>query len=494
MAVRVIVRKVAAATGIFSLANAERDIYLLLATRFTRTLAFGSSMLILVSYFELLGYSDIAIGLFMSMTLVGDVLISLVLTLFADRMGRRKVLILGALLMTMSGIVFATASNYWVLLLAAIVGVISPGGSEIGPFRAVEESTIAYLCPSETRGDIFAWYVVFGTFGTAGSTLACGWVTQTLQDNGWTQIHAFRTVFWAYAVFGLIKATLSMFLSKRCELETPESEVPANAQVADLPDEQQPLLSAPASVPAQPESTSSKKKRPMLSPESRRTVIKLCSLFFLDSLASGMVPMSFVAGFIQRKFGTSEGELGSILSSASVLASIGNIMSASVAKRIGFVRTMVFTHLPSAVCLALFSLPDSKALSIVLLVARSSLASMDQAPRSAFISAVVLPNERTAVLGIVNTVKTSSSSLGPFITGALASGDKFWLAFVVAGCLKIAYDLSLLGLFVGSHAHTGQSAAPTQQDDRDTVAAPAETLSEHVRRPSVGATDTVQRT
>ncbi|TKA70890.1 hypothetical protein B0A55_08100 [Friedmanniomyces simplex] len=445
--------KAAQELGLITLSQCSKDIYLLLLTRFIRMFAYGSSTLILALYFAALGHSDTKIGLFMSLTLVGDVLISLALTMVADSLGRRRILILGALLMTLSGAVFATLSNYWILLLAAVVGVISPSGNEIGPFRAVEESTIAHLSDANTRSDIFAWYVVFGTLGTAGGALACGWVTQGLQAAGWSELAAFRLVFWIYAAIGLVKAGISLYLSPACEAQQAAAKPEEDPEGIDL-QEQQPFLAdgnsaAPAAAPPKPKPPPKKYGITTLSPKSRATLIRLCALFFFDSLASGMVPNSLIAFFMERKFGMPQGKLGTILAAASFVSSIGNIMASSIAKRIGLVKTMVFTHLPSAIFLALFPLPPSLVITIILLVARASLSSMDQAPRSAFLSAVVLPEERTAVMGIVNTVKTMSQSSGPLITGTLAGGGRFWVAFVVAGALKASYDIGMLTMFVG---------------------------------------------
>jgi MFS family permease len=161
-----------------------------------------------------------------------------------------------------------------------------------------------------------------------------------------------------------------------------------------------------------------------------------------------MCPNSLIAFFLSRKFNLPEGQLGSIIASAQFVSSIGNLFASAIAKRIGFVKTMVFTHLPSAIFLSLMPLPASLWLTITLLVSRASLNAMDQAPRSAFLAAVVLPDERTAVMGIVNTVKTMSQSSGPFLTGSLAESGRFWIAFVFAGALKAAYDVGLLTLFL----------------------------------------------
>jgi MFS family permease len=203
--------------GISSLLATPRDVHLLLLTRFIRMSAYGSSTLVLALYFAALGHSDTKIGLFLSLTLVGDVGISLLLTLVADSLGRRRILVAGGLLMALSGVIFATVSNYWMLLLAAVVGVISPSGNEIGPFRAIEESTLAQLTDSKTRTDIFAFYVVVGTLGGASGSLAGGWVTQVLQSAGWSDVASFRFIFWVYAGLGLCKASLTMILSSSCE-------------------------------------------------------------------------------------------------------------------------------------------------------------------------------------------------------------------------------------------------------------------------------------
>ncbi|KAK5710103.1 hypothetical protein LTR17_019165 [Elasticomyces elasticus] len=445
--------KVANELGLVTLSACSKDVYLLLLTRFIRMFAYGGSTLILALYFAALGHSDKKIGLFMTLTLVGDVAISLALTAIADSLGRRRILILGALLMTFSGIVFATVSNYWILLLAAVVGVISPSGNEIGPFRAIEESTIAHLSEASKRSDVFAWYVVFGTLGTASGALTCGWATQALQTGGWGELPAFRAVFWVYAIVGLLKAGASMYLSSACEINRPAT-APQESST-ELDEHEAFLADGNTAAAPPPDKPSIGWFGARLSPRSRATLLRLCALFFVDSLAS--------AFFMTRKFGVPEGKLGTILAAAAFVSSIGNVLASSVAKRIGLVRTMVFTHLPSAIFLALFPLPTSLVVATTLLVLRASLASMDQAPRSAFLSAVVLPGERTAVMGIVNTVKTMSQSSGPLITGTLAGTDQFWIAFVVAGALKASYDVGMLGMFV-NHRIEGEGSRSESGD------------------------------
>ncbi|KAI5358171.1 Putative major facilitator superfamily, MFS transporter superfamily [Septoria linicola] len=457
--------------GITTLLNSKKDVYILLFARLVRMVAYGSSTLILALYFAALGHSDTKIGLFMTLTLIGDVLISLLLTLVADTLGRRRILLLGAALMTFSGCIFATSSSYYILLFAAIVGVISPAGNEIGPFRAVEESTLAQLTEASTRSDVFAHYVVAGTSGAAIGSLTAGWATHALQSSGWAEQASYRVVFWLYAIIGLLKCSLTLLLSQECELPpqlTRQRQDSARGAGGNQEDEQRAFLGEHEQADEEQEAPKKLASWLQLSQKSQVNLAKLCGLFFFDSLASGMVPASLIAYFLAQKFEVSEGVLGTIMASAQFVSSLGNIFASSVSKRIGLVRTMVFTHLPSAIFLALLPAPTSLFLTIVLLVARSSLSSMDQAPRSAFLSAVVLPEERTAVMGIVNTVKTMSQSSGPLITGTLSSSKHFWLAFVLAGTLKAAYDLAMLHMFAAEPLGDRTTRPRDTMQDRET--------------------------
>ena len=453
MASTSISHRIAKEIGLVSLRNAGRDVYVLLITRYMRMVAFGSSTLILALFFETLGYSDFRIGLFMTLTLVGDVFISLGLALVADAIGKKWILVLGGALMTLAGSCFATFTHYWILVLASIVGIISPSGNEIGPFRAVEESALAQLVDPSERSDVFAWYIVIGTLGAATGSFGCGWVTQALQQHRWSANEAYRLIFWIYAGIGLMKALATLGLSRRCEVQEPPSRAEPRNNNNDQPEEEQPLLAngGPQHATQETPPPLPKKKTFAVAQLSRKSILillRLSGLFFLDSLASGMVPYTLITFYIERKFEMPEGKLGTIISAAQFMSSMGNIFASSVAKRIGLVRAMVFTHLPSAILLALIPVPPSLVLTVIILVLRASLAAMDQAPRSAFLSAVVLPEERTATMGIVNTVKTMSQSSGPLITGVLAEKGRFWIAFVVAGSLKASYDLGMLSMFV----------------------------------------------
>lgn len=459
-------RKVAAELGLLTITGAPRDVLLIFTTRFLRMAAYGSASLILALFFSSLGIPEARIGLFMTLTLLGDVALSLALTLVADAAGRRRILLLGCFGMILAGAVFAVSSNYWVLLVAAVMGVISVSGNEIGPFRAVEESVLAGLVGEDGRSDVFAWYVVVGTLGSAAGLLGAGQLVEGLKKGGWTELQAYRAVFCLYGAVGVVKGVVTMLLSTRCEVDGGATHAyqpvgaKQNGPTVATDDTEEDGDEEPAQSNSNARPLPQQKPKmgfAQLSNKTRFTLLRLCALFAIDSLASGMVPYSLINFYLDRKFHMPKSSLGDIMSVVWVMASIGNVFASAISKRIGLVKTMVFTHLPSAIFLALLPSANVVWLTVVLLVARGVLASMDQAPRSAFLSKVVAAEERTAVMGIVNVVKTLSQSGGPTVTGILAGNDRFWIAFVVAGSMKASYDLGLLTFFlkVEKQAQTG---------------------------------------
>jgi MFS family permease len=245
-------------------------------------------------------------------------------------------------------------------------------------------------------------------------------------------------------------------LSKACERkELDETAEPSDRESVD--EETRPLLAngqdeRPKTPQASNESRNLlwlKSLLPTLSPESASVVLKLCLLFGLDSFASGLTPQSWQVYFFNKKFGLSEGKLGSIFFTTSVLSAISNIAATPIARRIGLIKTMVLTHVPASIALALIPVPGTAVFAILLLFFRACTNSMDQSPRQAFLAAAVLPGERTAVMGAVNVVKTLSQSVGPAVTGVFAERSLFWMAFVVAGALKLLYDVLILAMFLG---------------------------------------------
>ncbi|UZJ53742.1 hypothetical protein CBS101457_003062 [Exobasidium rhododendri] len=459
--------RLAVVTGFTTLANSSRDAKLMCLQRFVRLFAYGSSFLILIQFLATVGsISDAQIGLFLTLTMLGDALISLCLTVVTDKIGRRNVLAFGAASMIFSGAVFAMSSNYWILVFASIVGVISPSGNEIGPFRAVEESILAQLTEKENRSDIFTWYTLFGTVGSALGAVSCGWIIQSLEEKlAWEPVSAYRVIFVIYAIVGAIKLVSILLLSPAVEAQHVTEQYQQVSQEApeqgdgDEEDEEENVPSTSSTqveAPLQPNETNSGyffSLIPYISPASRSILSKLLVLFAIDSFASGMAAPSWITYFFTTVHHLPPSSLGTLFLVTNLLATLSNFAALPLARRFGPLITMSCTHLPSAVFLALIPFPSvtptGTLLSMLFLSLRSSTSSMDQAPRQAFLSAAVLPSERTAVLGVVNVAKTLAQAGGIGISGPLADAHAWRALLGFAGALKACYDLMMLWMFIG---------------------------------------------
>ncbi|KAI0481380.1 MFS general substrate transporter [Xylariaceae sp. FL0804] len=444
--------------GLASIHEAGRDAYLIIFARTCRMFAYGTNSLILAIFFSALGMSDHQIGLFMTFTLVGDVVLGTFLTLIADRVGRRKVLVAGSVLMMLSGVVFAVFENFWILLLGAIVGVISITGGDFGPFRSIEESMISQLTTPTTRSDVLAWYVSTPLLGSSFGSEVSGRVFHYLQGkDGWSAIRAYHALFWVYAAMGLVNLLLVSLLTQSCELQVAVgsyTQVSQNETDIRGPDVVRGNLEEPFADHAETRTgtrrifgwVSSRMAR--ISAPTRSVMYKLWFLLAVDSLADGMVPYNLTNYYMDLKFKPRKSVLGDVTSASYLLGAAGAIFAGPLARKIGLINTMVFTHIPSSTAVLLFPAPPYFWMTAALLLVRAGLNNMDQAPRSAFIAAVVKPEERTAVMGITGTLRTLAAMAGPTVTGLLAASDRFWIAFVVAGVSRLLYDLGLYALFV----------------------------------------------
>ncbi len=400
-----------------------RDVRLLFATRAVRLFAYGLLSVVLVLHLAAAGLSAARVGLLLTLTLLGDTVISLVLTTHADRAGRRRTLLLGGALMVFAGAVFAGTTSFSLLLLAATVGVISPSGNEVGPFLAVEQAALSQALPDERRTQAFAWYQLTGAFATAAGSLAGGGLASALQASGWAPLASYRAVTVGYGVLGL--ALLALFTRVSAAVEAP----PARR-------------AAPAGRP-------SFLKAGLGLHRSRGVVLKLSALFTVDAFAGGFVVQAFVAYWFHRRFGADPALLGAIFFVANALAGLSALSAAWVARRKGLVRTMVFTHLPSNVLLVLVPLMPTLPLAMAVLFLRFSISQMDVPTRQSYTMAVVEPDERSAAAGVTNIARTVGSSLSPLLAGPLyASAALSGVPFFVAGGLKIVYDLLLWRAFV----------------------------------------------
>lgn len=468
--------------GVASVYETGRDAVFLILARTCRMFAFGAASLIIALFFSSLQFTDFQIGLFMTLTLAGDVLLSLSLSLVADRIGRRRILLVGAFTMAISGAVFAVAENFWILLVAAVVGVISATGGDFGPFRTIEESTLSHLTTPKTRSDVLSWYVTTSSLGSAFGTEFCGRAVDFLRNRpGWDVIRTYHAVFWLYIVMGILNVILTLLMSDKCEIhdtppetEATETLLNGNQQEAvdsDGDDDDKDLNSEDLQ---KSEKDQKRSRLAQISSETRRVMYKLWFLLTVDSLADGMVSYALTNYYLDRKFHLSKSTLGDIMSISYFLAACSTVFAGPLARRLGLIKTMVFTHLPSSAAVLLFPIPHNVPLTIILFFIRTGLNNMDQAPRTAFISAVVKPEERTAVMGITSMLRTLASTIGPSVTGILAGTDRFWIAYVTAGALRISYDLGLFAMFVNMKLHTHESKEqkldPRRSSDEEEIA------------------------
>jgi MFS family permease len=389
----------------------------LFSTRILRLFAYGFLSVILALYLSQLGMSEVNIGLLLTLTLLGDTAISLWITTHADRIGRQRMLIAGAALMILAAVLFAATRNFYLLLLAAMIGVISPSGNEVGPFLSIEQASLTQLVSDRKRTRIFAWYNLAGSFATALGALAGGGLSQLLQGLGYTPLLSYRVVVLGYGMIGLLMILLFARLSAAIEVTNKTQEVTAG---------------------------NPNQSRFLGLHGSQKIVLRLAALFSLDAFAGGFIIQSLMALWFNQKFGVEPAVLGAIFFGANILAGISALSAAWVAGKIGLINTMVFTHLPSNVLLILVPFMPSLGLAIGLLLLRFSISQMDVPTRQSYTMAVVAPDERSAASGITGVARTIGASLSPVFTGVFLSNPAFLgLPFVISGMLKIVYDLAL---------------------------------------------------
>ena len=368
-----------------------------------------------------LGLSESQAGLVLTLTLIGDTVVSLALTTRADRMGRRRMLMVGAALMAAAGLAFASTRNLWLLIVAGTVGVISPSGNEVGPFLSIEQAALSHVVTDRTRTEVFAWYTLAGSIATALGALAGGTLTRALQEAGWTPVRGYRVIVIVYAALGVALAVLFTRLSPAAEASTRGERTAVRATLAGLSGLDR----------------------------SRHVVMKLSGLFALDSFGGGFVVQSFAAYWFYLRFGVDPGTLGVIFFSANVLAGISALLASRLAARFGLIRTMVATHLPSNVLLILVPLMPNLRLATIVLLVRFSISQMDVPTRQSYVMAVVSPEERSAAAGITGVARTVGAAISPLFVGFMFARPALVnLPFFLAGTLKIVYDLLLYKEFV----------------------------------------------
>jgi len=418
----------------------SKDGKLLLTARILRTFAYGFLSIIISIYLKLIGFDGFLIGLILTSTLINSVIFTLVASFYADRIGRRKMLVIYALLMAISGVIFFVTSNYIALIVAGLIGTINVTGTETGAFLSIEQAMLPQTVEDiKKRNTLFAFYNMVGTFAMSAGVLVSGLPGIIQHQFGLSEIRSISPLFLLYSILGVAVLATYLLLSKKVELKgKADKEAKAQVQVqgGDL------------------ESDEKKKPRILrplmqtLSPASKKIVGKLSGLFAIDSFGGGFVIQSIVSLWFFTKFGADLTLLSYIFSIAGVLTAFSFLASAKIADRIGLINTMVFTHIPSNILLILVAFSPTLPIAIAFYLARMALSQMDVPTRQSYIVAVVKEDERTAAAGITNISRNITQAISPSIAGSiLQSVSLLFAPFLLGGLLKIIYDIALFFSF-----------------------------------------------
>lgn len=449
------------------------DGLLLFGTRSLRMFAYGFLSVVLVLYLAAEGLSEERIGFLLTMTLLGDVAISLWITTSADRFGRKRMLILGAGLMIVAGTVFALTTNFLALVAAATVGVLSPSDKEVGPFLSMEQAALAQTVADRRRTTVFAWYNLVGSLTAAAGALVAGLVSERLVRTGATGADVYRPLVVAYAGVGVLLALGFRWLSPAAE-----SKGAGQPLAAPTPAEPRPKTGTdPLRIPATSPTTTDQGSVPVFGQtptaqkpdggpgklwlglhRSRRVVLRLSALFALDAFGGGFTLQSIVAYWFVVRFHLDPAALGSLFFVGNLLTAVSALGAAALANRFGLINTMVFTHLPSNVMLILVPLMPNATLAVTLYLVRFLISQMDVPTRQSYTMAVVEPDERSAASGITTVARSVGAAISPTLAGYLLADSRLLsFPFFIAGGVKIIYDLWLYRAFVShrtaTHSH-----------------------------------------
>ena len=385
----------------------RRDVIILLAARGARGFGDGFAVIILPAYLSTLGFDPIAVGIVATASLLGSALFTLGVGFLAPRTDLRSILIGGALLMAATGMVFPAFQSLSLILAVAFIGTINPSAGDIGLMIPIEHSMLAREVPDHERTRIFARYSLVGALASAAGALFAA-IPEFLAAGGWSRIGAFTAMFYAYAALGVISAALYRRLPR------------AHADAT------------PASAPLE---------------ASRGIVYKLAALFSLDAFAGGFAVQSLLALWLFERFELSLATASLFFFWSSVLAAFSYPVAARLSRRFGLINTMVFTHIPSSLCLILAAFTPNLIATLGLLLVRSALSQMDVPTRTSYVMSVVAPAERTAAASVTAVPRSLASAISPGLAGILMTTAFSGLPFVVCGVLKIAYDVGLLVSF-----------------------------------------------
>jgi MFS family permease len=388
----------------------RRTIRIIYAARAVRGFGDGFAVIVLPAYLAEIGLDPFGIGVVATAALLGSATLTLAFGFLALRSGVRKLLLCGAALMIVAGLGFPYAEHFAVLVAVAFIGTINPNSGDSGILVPLEHAALADGATDSTRTQTFATYsFIGGMMAAAGSLLAA--LPDALVSLGLVRLDALRVMFVAYAALGALSAALYTRLPVKAHDATAQG--------------------AGASA---------------LGP-SRTKVYKLAALFSLDAFAGGFAVQSLVALWLFERFGVSLAAVAVFFFWSNVLSAFSYPVAVRLARRFGLINTMVFTHIPSSICLFAVVLANDVTLVYAFWLIRSLLSQMDVPTRTSYVMAVVTPPERAAAASVTAVPRSLAAALGPSIAGALLSNSLFGWPFVICGVLKISYDLLLLVSF-----------------------------------------------
>jgi MFS family permease len=381
----------------------------LLVAKGLRAFGDGYVSLLLPVYLLELGYSALQVGIIATATLFGSGLLTLAVGLRAYRFHYRAVLLAATALMAATGFGFATITSFWPLLVIAFVGTLNPSSGDVSVFLPLEHAVLSRVVDDRSRTAAFARYSLVGALVAALGSLAAGLPALLAARFGLGSVAALQCMFALYALTAIPVALVYRSL--------PHS-LGADAKRAP----------APLTV-------------------SKARVYTLAALFSVDAFGGGLVVQSMVALWLFQRYGLSLDEAGTIFFWTGVLTAASFLVAVRIANRIGLVNTMVFTHLPSSLCLVLIPFAGDLSTALALLFVRAALSQMDVPTRSSYVMAIVQPEERPAAASITSVPRSLASAVSPLLAGYLLGISTFGWPLVAAGGVKIAYDLALLAMF-----------------------------------------------
>jgi MFS family permease len=409
-------------------ASLSADARRLLATRALRGFADGAVSVILPSYLAVVGFTSFRIGAIVFGTLLGSAALTLWVGLASNRVGQRVVLLAASGLMLLTGIGFFACTGFWPLFVVAVIGTMNPSAGDVSLFLPSEQTALADAVEVRDLTAVFGLYNVAGAFAGALGALASGLPVLVARHTGWSLATAERGAFLGYS---MIAFSVALIYTR---LRTGRRPHPAARRASPLT-------------------------------KSRRIAIRLSVLFSLDAFGGGFVVQALLALWLFHRFDLKVATVGVFFFAAGLLGALSQLMSSSIAARIGRIRTMAYTHLPANALLMLAAVMPGPRSALACLLIRAAMSSMDVPARQSYVMAVVAPEERAAAASVTNVPRSLAAAFAPLPAGAMLEASNFGWPLICAGALKIAYDLLLLMMF--------RSSRPADERPRDGTLGPA---------------------